>query len=438
MAWIAVGSAVIGGVASIAGSNKQSASIDKATDAQSAGFNQYKPYVDKNLAGAEAALDQNIAAGAYGGPTLAGPNDFQRNTANMSGTFGNEMMAGGNQMMNNNNQFGGNYNDLYNKGGDLYGRSNDLYDRGAGIYDQSQDLYGQNQGLYDRNAGLAGQFQGMSDAARDTDRLASANQYAMRNSGDLVDNIMRDEKRNLMEKTRTGIDMAASGSGNTNSSRAGIADAVATRAYDDRRADVATDVQNRLVDRSLASQAQQFSDQSGSLTNVGNSYGAMGNNISGAGSALAGSTNALNAQDGYLNSAGNQIGNMGRANQGIMNSYNTGMDTMGQGAQFGMAGGNALQGMEQTAMNDQRAKFERDRDYEMKARQDYQSQILGKAPSTIGRVDPNLTDNISAGFGGATAGYGFAKNMGYGFNDPNRPTAGLSDFMNGGPFSGYS
>lgn len=438
MAWIAVGSAVIGGVAAVAGSNKQAAAIDNATDAQSAGFNQYAPYVNKNLAGADAALDNQIAAGAYTGPTMAQPNDFQRNTANMSGTFGNQMMSDGNQMMSANDNFGANYNDLYSRGGDLYDKSNDLYNRGAGIFDQNQDLYNQNQGLYGKNAGLAGQFQGMSDAARDTDRLASANQYAMDNSGNLVDSIMRDDRRNLMENTRTGIDMAASGSGNTNSSRAGIADAIATRAYDDRRADVATDVQNRLVDRSLTNQAQQFSDQSGALTNVGNSYGAMSNNVAGSGASLAGATNALNAQDGYNTSAGNQIGNMGRANQGIMNSYNAGMDTMGRGAQFGMAGGNALQGMNQSQMDNDRANFERQRDYEMAARQDYQSQILGKAPSTIGRVDPNLTDNISAGFGGAMQGYGFANNMGYGFNDPNRPTAGLSDYMNGGPFSGYS
>ena len=438
MAWIAVGSAVVGGVASIAGSNKQAAAVDKATDAQAAGFNQYAPYVNKNLAGADAALDNQIAAGAYTGPTMAQPNDFQRNTANMSGTFGNQMMSDGNQMMASNDNFGSNYNDLYNKGGDLYAKSNDLYNRGAGIYDQNQDLYNQNQGLYGQNAGLADQFQGMSNAARDTDRLATANQYAMDNVDPLATAALRDSKRNLMENTLTGIDMNASGSGNMNSSRAGVAESIANRDYNDRAADTRVGIMNNLVDRSLTNQAQQFADQSGALTNVGNSYGAMSNNVAGSGASLAGATNALNAQDGYNTSAGNQIGNMGRANQGIMNSYNTGLSTMGQGAQFGMAGGNALQGMSQAQMDNDRANFERQRDYEMAARQDYQSQILGKAPSTIGRVNPNLTDNISAGFGGATAGYGFAQNMGYGFNDPNRPTAGLSDYMSGGPFSGYS
>jgi len=432
MAWIAVGSAVIGGVASIAGSNKQSAAIEKATDAQSAGFNQYKPYVDKNLAGAEAALGDKIAAGAYTGPTLAGPNNFQRNTANMTGSFGNEMMRDGNTMMADNSNFGGNYGDIYSKGGDLYGKSNDLYDKGAGIYDKNLDLYNKNDGLYDKNSGLADQFQGMSNEARDTDRLATANQYAIDNVDPLATAALRGRKRNLMENTLTGIDMSASGSGNMNSSRAGVAESIANRDYDDRAADTRAGIMNDLVDRSLTSQSNQFNDRSAALTNVGNSYGAMGNNIAGSGASLTGASNSLTAQDGYLTSAGGNLGIQGRATQGIESAYNTGLDTMGRGATFGMAGGDALQGYDQTAMNDDRANFERDRDYEMRAREDYQSQILGKAPSTIGRVDPNLTDNISAGFGGATAGYGFAKNMGYGLEaGTSNPNAGkISNYMN--------
>ena len=46
--------------------------------------------------------------------------------------------------------------------------------------------------------------------------------------------------------------MNASGTGNVNSSRAGMADAIAQRAFDDRRADVSTDVFNSLRDARLA------------------------------------------------------------------------------------------------------------------------------------------------------------------------------------------
>lgn len=314
--------AIIGGALGLMGANKQAKSQDKATEAQMAGFNQYKPYVDANLAGSQDALSGVLSTGAYDGQTYAGPNAFQTGTANYMGNISGDMMSAGNNMMFQNNQFGANANSLY------------------------------------------GQFQGLSDEAK-RDRLATAMDYASNNGSALVDAAMRDDRRNLQENTLTGINLNASGTGNMNSSRAGVADAVANRAYDDRRADVAAGIQDRLIDRSLTQQAQQFADQ---------------------GTAL--------------NSAGN-------ANNQIMSAYNTGLNTLGEGANFGMNAGSTLQGFDQAQLDANRSDFERMRDFEMQQRMAYQSGILGQAPNSSQSVQPNRVDPFQGAMGGAMQGFGF-------------------------------
>ena len=315
--------AIIGAGASLLGSKMQSKAQDKANAAKMAAFNQYKPYVDANLEGSQGALDGVLNTGAYQGQTYAAPNQFQTGTANTMGGYGTNMMNSGNAMMGNTAGFGNNANSLY------------------------------------------GQYQGMANGAQQ-DRLGNAIGYANQNSGSLVDAAMRPELRNLQENTLTGIDNAAMGSGNMNSSRAGVATAVANRAYDDRRADVSTNIQNSLIDRSLNQQAQQFRDQ---------------------GSALQGA---------------------GQANQSIQSAYGVGMNTLGQGANFGMNAGNSLQGYNQANLNDQRQRFEQQRDFELEQRKGYQSGILGKAPNSSGNgVQANMNNPYAAALGGGMAGFGF-------------------------------
>jgi len=314
--------AIIGGAMGLMGANKQAKAQDAATAAQMAGFNQYKPYVDANLSGASGALDGVLATGAYTGPTYAGPNQFQTGTATNMGNIGGNLQNSGYGMMGNTSGFGSNANALFN------------------------------------------QYQGMANSAQG-DRLATAMDYASANANPLVDAAMRDDRRNLQENTLTGIDLAASGSGNMNSSRAGVAEAVANRAFDDRRADVALDVQDRLIDRSLNQQARQFDDQ------------------------------------------GNALQGAGMANEGIQNAYTQGLNTLGQGANFGMNAGNSLQGYDQASLMDAQAAFERQRDFEMQQRQGYQSGILGQAPVNVGNITANKVDPYQAALGGAMSGFGF-------------------------------
>ena len=319
--------AIIGGAMGLMGANKQAKAQDRATEAQMAGFRQYEPYVDANLSGASSALDGVLATGAYGGQTLAAPNDFQTGTATNMGNIGSNLQNSGYAMMGNTSGFGSNANSLFN------------------------------------------QYQGMANSAQ-ADRLSTAMDYASANANPLVDAAMRDDRRNLQENTLTGIDLAASGTGNTNSSRAGVAEAVANRAFDDRRADVALDVQDRLIDRSLAQQSQQFSDR------------------------------------------GNALQGAGMANEGIQNAYTQGLNTLGQGANFGMNAGNSLQGYDQAALMDAQAAFERQRDFEMQQRQGFQSGILGKAPNSSQSVQANRVDPYQAALGGAMGGFGFQQQYG--------------------------
>ena len=316
--------AIIGGAMGLMGANKQAAAMDRQNAAMMAGFNQYKPYVDANLKGSEGALNSVLNTGAYTGQTYAGPNAFQTGTANSMGNIGGTMINDGTALMGATNQFGNNANSLYS------------------------------------------QFQGLSNAAQQ-DRLANATAYAAdpANTNALVRTAMRDDYRNLMENTLTNNNLTASGTGNMNSSRAGVADAIAQRAYQDRQADVTAQIQNDLIDRSLAQQAQQFSDQSSAL-----------------------------------NSAGN-------ANNQVMSAYNTGLNTLGEGANFGMNAGNTLQGFDQAALDDQRRRFEDARDFEMNQRIQYQQGILGGAPNSSQNVKANTVDPMQGAIGGAMQGFGF-------------------------------
>lgn len=324
--------AIVGAGVGLYSANKQSREADKANRQRMAGFNQYKPYVDSALAGGEAALNDQLAKGSFTGDTYAGPNSFQTDAANSYGNQSNDVMNAGFNMSGQNYGFGQNSRDLY------------------------------------------GQFQDMSEAAGQ-DRMAVANQYALDNQGNLVNAAMRDDLRGLQEGTLPGINLNASGSGNTNSSRAGVAGAIANRAYDDRRADVSANVMDSLRTQSLNQQQQQFSDRSNALTNAGN------------------------------------------ANTGIQSAYNSGMDTSDRGYTMGMQGGGALQGYNQAAMTDAERRFVDDRDFASNAYAGYKNGMLTmNGPNTSNTYENNNVDPFAAMVGGGlqgSGGYAGYKKNGY-------------------------
>lgn len=318
-----VGSAVVGAASSRSASKRASAAQDKATEASLEAFRFSQPYIKKSYDAAGGYLDDTQAAGAYQGQTLASMNPYETAGNNYMGNMG---MAGA---------------------GQAFGVTN----QGANFANNYADLYGMSQ----------------------QDRLGNAQQYAMNNSQGLVDSAMRDDYRTLTEQTMPGINMAASASGNINSSRAGVADALAQRSFNDRKADVTANIQDKLMDRSINQQEQQFK----------------------------------NAMD---------------ANYGLRGAYSDGINAMGSMGDFMTGAGGNLRNYDQLALSDARAAFERDRDFALDTQMKYQSGILGNAVYDNKSVQPNYHNSGAATFGGAMQGAGHGMEIAKFFKDYNAPT----------------
>jgi hypothetical protein len=124
-------------------------------------------------------------------------------------------------------------------------------------------------------------------------------------------------------------------------------------------------------------------------------------------------------------------------NQGISGAYTTGLNTLGEGANFGMNAGNALQGYDQASLIDQQTTYENKRDFEMQQRLGYQQGMLGQAPNSVGAIAANKVNPVEATMAGATAGFGFSKQyQDYtGYGDVTRQPGysnGMSSFGGGG------
>jgi len=235
----------LGAIGGYLGGRQARQGQEAAAAAQMESFRFSKPYIERSYNSAEDYLADSQGMGAYGGQTYAGMNPYSQI---------------GNQYIGNMGMLGA---------------------QGAFDLTQSGQGFGQNyQTLFDQGG---------------ADRMGVARDYALNNSQPLVNAAMRDDRRNLTENTMTGINLGASGSGNMNSSRAGVAEGVAMRGYGDRLADTTSMINADLMDKSLASQERSYRDRM--LANEGlkssylqgiNSMGAMGDFMTGAGQNLRG------------------------------------------------------------------------------------------------------------------------------------------------------
>ena len=107
---------------------------------------------------------------------------------------------------------------------------------GTTMQNTGSNIMGQTTGFGQNANDLYNQYMGMADSAGQ-DRMATAMDYANNNVDALADVALRDSRRNLASNLQQG-NLNASGTGNMNSSRAGVADAIARRDFDDRAADV--------------------------------------------------------------------------------------------------------------------------------------------------------------------------------------------------------
>ena len=314
---------VVGGATSMYGANKASKSQDRATEANAEAFRFSKPYIQRSYDGAEGYLADSQAMGAYTGDTYAGPNAYQMAGNQYIGNMGAMGAQGAFDLSQIGQNFGQNYADLYEQGG--------------------------------------------------ADRMGQAQQYALDNSQPLIDAAMRDDRRQLTEQALPGINMASSGSGNINSSRAGMADAVANRGFADRQADVTADINKNLMGQSLDQQNRQFKDRM-------------------------------------------------NANEGVNKSYLQGINAMGSMGDFMTGAGRNLQGFDQAYLNDQRGRFENQRDFGLDQQIKYQKGILGQAVYNNPTQQPNYHSPGSAAFGGAMQGAGMGMDIAKFMKDYNTNT----------------
>ena len=213
-------------------------------DAQMAGFNLAKPTLEQMYTGAGQAVDDALAMGNFGStyvdffnPINMMQQDYMLGIADtLQPTIANQL-----------DQFG-NFGDYFDQAGQL----------------ASQDALG---GAIDYASG---------------DRLDALSEVALRNP-----------YRDLVESTLPGINRGAAGSGNLNSSRAGVADALAVRAFDDRASDVRTTLQDQLITQYLnnnnnminnllnvgTNQMTGFGNAFGYAGDIGDIYGTLGNMV---------------------------------------------------------------------------------------------------------------------------------------------------------------
>lgn len=302
----AIGGALVGGGLSYMGAKKQADATKAAANAQMAPFRLKEPFLEDMYQGAQGAANDMINAGPYTGPYYAGLDPF------------------------------GQAGLLYQAGSalDNAGYAQDLINMGTGSFGNYQDIYNQVSG----------------------DVMGGANQYAMDNTQPLLAAAMRDPYRQLTEQTLPGINVSASGSGNMNSSRAGVAEALANRAFDDRMADTSANITNQL-------------------------------------------------RGDYLNQFNTNIGNQMNATNAMFKGFGTGLDLQNYIGNALMKSGAGFQG-------DLQGQYDADR-----SMYDYQTgfplgvygtlaNIYGDAPS-VGQIPVNQYDPTISGLSGAMAGYGF-------------------------------
>ena len=317
--------AAVGGIFANKAAKKDAAAQRYAADMSALGYTDARDYITSMYEGGQGALDASLGKGAYTGPTYAGLNPTQMQGINYLTGFGQNAIGQGTNLMNQGGAFGSNYQDIYNRA------AGPTLDNAIGYATSSP------------------QAQSLIDAA------------------------MRDSKRRLDEQTMPGINMSASNSGNTNSSRAGVAEALAQRAFDDREADVRAGVFNDLTNQYLRS----------------------------------------NTQD---------LMNMSSANEGLKNTYGIGFGMGPTIANMFSEPGNVLQTDSQNQLNDTRDAFERERDFALDQYTKFNAGILNNAPQSA-TYQPVKANPMMAGLSGAMAGFGFGGKY---LNDLFKPKASVA------------
>ena len=322
---------MIGGFFGNKAAKHQWANADRyATEMQMAPFRLKEPFLRDVYSGAQGALNDALATGAYTGPTYAGMDAVAREG----------------------------YDALANQARNAMGLGSGFMTAAGGFANNAADIYNRASG---RTIDDAVDFATSSPQAQS-----------------MIEAAMRDSTRRLNEQTLPGIGLAASATNNANNSRRFMNEAFAQRAYDDRRADVASNVFRGLTNQYLSSESRDLSN----MTNA---------------------NNALSRIFGFG-------ANMGRQAAGDL----------------AKAGG-AFQTDRQGQLDADRDLFDRQRDFAMGQFGAYNS-ILGNLPN-VGQVRASTANPYTAALSGAMMGAGFGGNM-YDYFNRNRQAPAQPTYNN--------
>lgn len=246
-----------------------------------------KPYHAQAMSGLGSLADNVAANPAYSGPRVADLNNFQTSSANNLGNFSEQTFGYGSGMMNLGAQAGAPSAAVGSNAADIYSRS---------TMDPTQQIIGQ-AGQYANNPYVDG----------------------------MIDASSRDVMRQFGEQTMPGMNRAFAGSGNTNSSRAGVESAIAQRGTQDRLADISSGIRSQFFGQGLGMAQNQYNQN---LTNMmGANSGLMNAGTFGAGMINSGQQFAGNnfnqgqSAGGVFQNQNQNIlnGNMNQFNEGIQN-----------------------------------------------------------------------------------------------------------------------
>ena len=269
----------------------------------------------------------------YQGDLYAGTNAAQQNAANQmiangqqQGQAGSGMMVSGQQGV---DQFG---NYLGNANNFASGNFNQGSNAASGAM-AGNTGFAMGQG----NAGLSQGLQ-MAGTDRTASNIASGEAYANNDAvRGMIDSSMTDVRRNLGENVLPGINARAVGTGNMNSSRAGVAEGIANRDAGETAANIAAKIRGQAYTSGLGmAEAGGIANMQGSLA-----AGNLGNNMAVSGARGEQMGNQLNSQNLTMQQQGNNA-----LGQGV--SMGSGMLTAGgqnaaAGGQLGLAGGGLFQ-----------------------------------------------------------------------------------------------
>ncbi|MBN3791864.1 hypothetical protein [Burkholderia sp. Ac-20353] len=274
-----VGASAIGAIGNAISSSNQADAAASAAANSNAPWSAAQPFVQHGFQPAQDALDAALKQGAYTGERVAGLNPYQTQGADQSAAWAN---------------------------GNGQATANQFYNTGMGMSNAGSN-YGSNaQSLL--TAAQQDPTQGF---------LSTASQYANNPYVDqMIDAANRDVSRDLNETQLPSLALNAAGSGNTDSTRTGVTQAILQRNASQQMADTASNIRSQFFNNGLTMAQNQYNANQnralGANQQVGNAF-QLGN------SALLNGQQANGNNFDQLNAAGslyqNQQQNVDTANQ---------------------------------------------------------------------------------------------------------------------------